>query len=511
MLSAVDSKEWSESGNAERLVERHGENLRHCHEDGDLWAWDGRRWVPDDHRTVEMMAHETIRYWQKQAKFIPDEDTRKAYSKFLLQSMSEHALRAMMSLAKKMVPAVSLADFDANPDVLNVANGIIDLHTGELGPHHRRAMCTKLVPIDYDPQAECPKFMSFLSRITDGRGAAPGSDQYIFSEDIIKSLQIWFGCCSTGRFEKVVVFYYGSKGDNGKTKLLAIIREALGDEQYAGMMLIGTLLGGESGTSAAALADMAQLKGRRFVTSSEPPWGKGFNVSLIKYLVSGDKIKSKYMYENHFSFFPTYKLGIDTNHPIVMPDSNDAVYNRVKVFPFDVRIPKDEQDPNLLDKLRLELPGILNWIVQGAVSYYEGGLWFPPAVEAATEKMRVRADHFPRFLADSVTNGLRFAASVTEFTQTYLQWCAGSGEEPLKPADVRDRLRQLDYRKEHVTVDSMGNLIVKGMAVSVPGGDSRKQKWCWVGMRLTKGRPSVNLKPSAASNFLRLFPPDLDS
>ena len=284
-------------------------------------------------------------------------EKRKAFLKFVNSSLSRAALANMIHLAKKKVRQVNANDFDRDPWLLNVENGTVDLRTGALSPHGPEDLISKMIPFCYDPRAECPQFMDFLYRIMGSHPDASEADN-TNAEQMVSYLQKVFGCAATGKPEKLLFVLYG-EGNNGKTTLLEVIRDALGDKEYAGQVQVDSLMirPKEALSSNAVNTDLADLQGCRFVSSSEVEQGQRLSLSRVKYLTGLGQIKARRLRENMITFQPTYKLFLDCNHRPVITDPNDAIWNRVKCIPFKVQIPDAEIDKNLPAKLRTELAG----------------------------------------------------------------------------------------------------------------------------------------------------------
>ncbi len=335
-----------------------------------------------------------------EAKHITGGEKRKAFLKFVNSSLSRSSLANMMHLSKKKVRQASANDFDRDPWVLNVENGIVDLRTGELRPHKPEDLLSKLIRLRYDPRAECPRFMAFLYRIM-GSYADASEGENTNAEQLVLYLQKVFGCAATGKPGKLLFVFYG-EGNNGKTTLLEIIRDALGDKEYAGQVQVDSLMirPKEAFSNNAVNTDLADLQGCRFVSSSEVEQGQRLSLSRVKYLTGLGQIKARRLRENMITFRPTYKLFLDCNHRPVITDPNDAIWNRVKCVPFKIQIPELEIDKDLPAKLRTELPGILRWIVGGAVLYHREGLGDPPDVTTATEQYRQESDRLKEFFED---------------------------------------------------------------------------------------------------------------
>jgi putative DNA primase/helicase len=360
---------FTDLGNAQRFVQWEGWELRYCSAWGKWLTWDRRRWAVDDTGQVFEKAKEAVRRMYNEACFIDDETHRGFYVKHALRSESEGRLKAMVGLAQSAEEVRVKSDqLDADGMLLNCNNGTVDLRTGELRRHRRDDLITKLAPVDYDPRARCPVFDRFIQRIFDG------------NVELLRYAQKCFGYALTGEVgEKALFFFYGV-GDNGKTTLLEVVRAMLGD--YAGQIPIDTLMHKPQG---GIPNDIAQLKGLRFVTSSETEEGQRLAQGRLKYLTGMNKIQARFLHREYFEFLPTYKIFFDANHQPHASASDTAVWNRIKLIPFEVSIPDAEKDRRLGEKLRAELPGILAWAVRGCVEWQKDGLQEPDVVKNATQ------------------------------------------------------------------------------------------------------------------------------
>jgi P4 family phage/plasmid primase-like protien len=470
---------WNDTGNADRLEDLYGHELIYCAERRSYYVWTSQRWLFDEFVEVEIRAEKTILEAYAEAKHIADFDTRKAFLKFVNNSLSRASLANMMHLAKKKVRQVSVNDFDRDPWALNVENGTVDLRTGELRPHRPEDLLSKLIRLRYDARAQCPRFMAFLYRIM-GSDSDASEGENLTAEQLVGYLQRVFGCAATGKPEKLLFVLYGD-GNNGKTTLLEIIRDVLGDKEYAGQVQVDSLMirPKEAMSNNAVNTDLADLQGCRFVSSSEVEQGQRLSLSRVKYLTGLGQIKARRLRENMITFQPTYKLFLDCNHRPVISDPNDAIWNRVKCIPFKVQIPEAEIDKDLPAKLRSELPGILRWIVEGAVRYYRDGLGDPPDVAAATEQYRQESDRLKEFFEDCcvLANGgdadswkkEGMWVPVSDLYAAYTSWAEAIGHKyPLSKDSFDERLVKLGRKRDRVRPD---------------GGRKSQQIRVWLGVR----------------------------
>ena len=420
-------------GNAERLVAQHGGRLRYCY----LWArwlaWDGRRWKIDDGGEALRRAKETTRAIYAEAAHLADDDARKARAKWAMGSETRSRLDAMVYLAQSEagIP-VTPDDLDGDPWLLTCNNGTLDLRTGKLRPHAQADLITKLVPVDYDPEAQAPTWRAFLERIMDG------------NRHLLDFLRRAVGYSLTGDTGERALFFLHGSGANGKSTFLETIRAMAGDY---GLRTPTETLMTKRGDSIPN--DVARLKGARLVTAAESEEGKRLAEALIKDLTGGDTIAARYMRAEWFDFRPQCKIWLATNHKPTIRGTDKAIWDRIKLIPFSVIIPDDEQDRRLIEKLKAELPGILAWAVRGSLEWHRGGLGIPNEVRAATGRYRDDMDVLGTFITDCCLLEHTAQASAKDLYDAYKAWGEANGERPISKRAFGLRLaeRGLDQFK----------------------------------------------------------------
>jgi putative DNA primase/helicase len=399
-------KNRTDLGNAERLVARHGDDLRYLHVWGKWLVWDDRRWAVDETGEVDRRAKEAVRSIWHEAAGCDDPDDRQALTKHAAASESNSRIRAMIERARaEEGVAIRITDIDTNPWLLTVKNGTIDLRTGELRGHRRDDHVTKLIDIEADTNATCPRWLAFLHRVLDG------------NEELLQFLQRAIGYSLTGHTTEQVLFFLHGAGSNGKSTFLEILRALLGE--YAIQADFATFL---ERSADGPRNDVARLFGARVVTSSEVGEGRRLNESLVKTLTGGDVIAARYLYAEAFEFKPTFKLWFAANHKPVIRGTDDAIWRRIRLIPFTVQIGDAEKDIELASRLKAELPGILAWAVEGCQRWLEHGLGCPEIVKLATNTYREESDELGDFLEEHCE--IRPDATVTASVlyEAYARW-----------------------------------------------------------------------------------------
>lgn len=422
----------TETGNAERLVARHGVDMRWVAAFRKWFVWDSTRWVEDTHGQVERWAKETVRSIARDAHALP-EDERKAALKHATKSESAAQRAAMVRLAQSEEGvAVVPADFDTDPLVLNCRNGVLDLRTGTLRSHRREDYCRRLAPVAYDPKAKAPTFEKFLRRVQ------PDADVRAF-------LQRAVGYSLTGRTDEQKLLLLHGYGANGKSTLVELLHDLLGD--YA-TTLPREALAARSGDR--ATNDLARLDGARYATVMEFEDSAHLNEHVVKQLTGGDRVSARFLYGEWFDFRPQATLWVSTNHRPVIRGTDDGIWRRFLLVDFPVSIPEDERDPTLPARLREELPGVLRWAVEGALAWQREGLNPPATVLAATDAYREDSDVIGTFLDDRCEVGDGLSVTKDALYGAYEVWCSNAGLKPMSKIAFGRKVKERGFTDARV-------------------------------------------------------------
>jgi P4 family phage/plasmid primase-like protien len=354
-----------------------GNIVRYDHSRRRWLVWDDHRWKPDDDAGVNRVAFDLAALVRQAAGndyLALEDDERKKLFGWGLDLDKRRGHEALLALARTLQPITdSGRGWDAATGIVGAPNGVIDLRTGELRDGHPDDRITKQVAIDYDPKAECPRWEAFVREVVE-------------DAETVAYLQRLAGYSLTGEASEDKLVFLMGHGGNGKTTLLNFLRRIAGD--YAQEVGAAALL---DDRASAHTTEVADLEGSRLATCEEIGDAK-LNTNRLKQISGGSPITARRMKQDTRTFDPTWQLWITTNG---LPRANDnarAFWRRVVAidFPNDFD-PTDE--PDLEDKLAAELPGILAWIVRGAVAYYENGLGsLPAAVAAHTAAYRQDSD-----------------------------------------------------------------------------------------------------------------------
>ena len=411
----------TESGNAERFAHQHRDKARYV---GTHWKiWDGKRWAKDDRLAVQLLGKQTIESLDLEVVHEQDDDRRKALRAHASKSSSRAGRENMVALARAELPAVA-EDFDRDQFLLNVANGTIDLRTGELRAHNPEDMISKLAPVVYDPGATAPRWENFLA-------------ESVKDPELIVYLQRLVGYALSGSTrEQIFLFSFGA-GDNGKGVFHDTVAKLLGDYANAAVDSLFFVARNEGHP-----ASVASLDGARFVVASEVPAGKQFDEQLLKKLTGEDVMRTRNLYEGFFDMRPVCKLFFCGNHKPEIRGLDWAIWRRVRLIPWDVIVAPDKRDLDLRTKLLVELPGILNWAIRGCLEWQAHGLTLPEAVKRATAYYREESDPVSGFFMNRCEFSPEFRVPRAALRQAYEIWCHQEGIKlPLGPKRFAESLQ----------------------------------------------------------------------
>jgi putative DNA primase/helicase len=433
----------TELGNAMRFSRLHAGVVKYCHDEGRWYVWDGRRFRADELNSVQTMLRRVISDIRTTAVATADDAGRRTWTTWARASESLGNQNATLKLASSLPEvAVVSRQLDANPWLLGVENGVIDLKTGRLRPAQPADLITRQAAVAYDPEARCDRWRDHVKLVTDG------------DVHLAAYLRRAAGYALTGlTTEQKFFFLYGS-GQNGKNAFVETLLGILGD--YGAQAQEGLLTGGEHDHPTA----LASLRGMRLVMVDETGVGRRFNDARLKGLTGSAKIRARYMRQDFFEFDSTMKLWVLGNHKPRVADQSAGMWRRMQLVPFTVAIPEDRR---ILDYTRIlleERAGILNWCLEGLADWLRaGGLGLPEAVNIATQAYRQEEDEFGQWWSECVdeTGAEDDETSVGALYISYTTWCALAGIR-------RDVLNRTHFGRELTSRGFGSRLVSRGGA-----------------------------------------------
>jgi putative DNA primase/helicase len=157
---------------------------------------------------------------------------------------------------------------------------------------------------------------------------------------------------------------------------------------------------------------------------------------------------ARFLYGEFFNFVPTFKIFMATNHKPVIKGTDHGIWRRIKLIPFTTRIEEEKQDKHLEQKLMLEAPGILNWLIEGAKRWQVEGLKTPNIIIRATDEYRAEMDVIGNFLKERCIQKPGVAIKARELYKTYSEWCDENNEHACSERFLGLRLKELGLEQK---------------------------------------------------------------
>lgn len=406
---------YDDTGNALRFRDANAGLIHYNHVDGCWIYWDGVRWASDENGEIKRRADKMLADMAKDLKEMQDDPAYNAYKKHLSRSRSHRGKEGFIAEARHLegVPVLP-SEMDRAGNAFNVRNCLISLKTGRTAEHDKKYMISKLAPVTYDENAKCPRWDRFIEEITCGD----------------KSLQLYLqrmiGYCMTAYTKEQCMFFLYGNGSNGKSVFVDTIAYMLGE--YAASCQPETVMMRDRNNT--ARGDLARLKGARMVVTSEPNDGCRLDEGIVKQMTGGteNKLTARFLYGREFEFSPEFKIVMSTNYKPVIKGTDNGIWRRVRLIPFTAEFTKENRDPQLIEKLRRELPGILNWAIAGAVGWCKEGL--PPCaiIDEAGQEYRSEMDRVQQFLDDCTTRSESSSTQASTLYKCYKAWCSEQGD-----------------------------------------------------------------------------------
>lgn len=435
--AAYIGKDENDAGRAAFFCHRFRNEIRYIPE-RDYWlCWEGR-WVRDtDHglqrRAIQLSNERMMRVAVKPAKNASDlEQQTKVLKKSLLWG-NKKIIQPMLDLAKSNREIqVSVNKLDADPYLLGTRNAVIDLRTGIAREHSPSDLVTKFCNADFDHTATAPRWNQFLEEV--------------FPDPEVRHF-VWkaVGYSVTGDMGEEVFFFLYNSGRNGKSKFIGAIYEVLGDYAETGGQNL--FIANERGAD--PKNEKAKIVGTRFLRGPETEGKQKLNMRVIKDITGGDSLDAEAKYENPFTFKPTCKLWIVGNHKPVITDTGAAIWDRVRLIPFEVYFEPHERDPHLEQKLRAESSGILNWMIQGCLVWQKEGLNPPAKLKAAVDEYRREEDTLADFIDQCTQEDYSCESAHPELFNAYADWATKNGiHHPYTSQSLAKALRERGWQSK---------------------------------------------------------------
>lgn len=337
------------------------------------------------------------------------EEFAKHLSAKAVEYQNANPMRNVAALLKPQL-AADPKDFDSNHDYLLVENGMLDLNRKVLMPHSHEFKATLMSGAVYNAEAKCPRWLQFMREIT------------CDDMDLVDYLQRVCGYCISGRTNEQAIFLLHGDGSNGKGVFTNTFLKLLGD--YGGPIGQELLMASPNQHP----TQFANLYRKRCVVAQETDQDCRLNEAQVKMLTGGDLIQCRHMREDFWSFKPTHKIFLATNHVPIIRGTDHGIWRRLKLVPFSAKFDGRSIDTKLEEKLTTELPGILNWCNEGFRNYLFDGLYEPDAVKNALSQYKGEMDIVQQFFEECIEFGdQRDYIPNEKLYEVFKAFCAAQG------------------------------------------------------------------------------------
>ena len=429
----------TDAGLAAAFIRHHGPDLLHLpttRGDGPWYVWDGTRYRRDEGNEVRRMILETATSLIREAADEPNPDRREEILKMAWRCRSSRGQRDALWIAASDPAVVVRSDeLDSNPWLFNFANGTLDLKTGKLRPHRREDRITKISPVAYDRNAKAPLWEKTLKEVQ------PDPKMRAF-------LRRALGYCLTGSTREEVIFIFWGGGCNGKTVLIETVRACVGSD-YAIELSTNALVRSRYGEELErALVPLPRI---RLATTTELREGQQLNAQLTKRITSGEPVRVRALYKESSEFHPECKVIMATNHKPRVSEDDDGTWRRLRLIPFNQKIPADKVNQNLRAELREELPGVVAWMVRGCLEWQKRRLDPPKSVLAATDEYRSDEDYLSEFLDECTTENAQACVLAGDLGAALGIWFKRSGGKYVPSSKaIAERLKNRKFVKKRL-------------------------------------------------------------
>ncbi|WP_411699163.1 phage/plasmid primase, P4 family [Conyzicola sp.] len=367
---------------------------------GDALRWLGTHWENDD--------KDSILYHLAGALALRDPEDE--------NGLSLRGMQAAIKIASSMDGvSVKAEEFDTDGYLLNARNGTIDLMDGSIREHRQSDLITTVTPCDYEPLMATPTWDRFLLQICMG------------DVELVGYLQRMAGQAIIGKITQPILHVLLGPGNDGKSLLMDMWKAAIGSG-YATTIKADAMLGEASDEQ------VATLRGKRLVTIGEMGQGAFLNDGNLKTMTSSDEVSARQLYEKRVTFVPTWSTFIPTNHAMTVTAQDTGTWRRLRFIPMRLSLSPAQVDTTLPMKLELELPGILAWMVRGAVAFINDGskLLEVKAVTDETARQRGLTDSIGEWVTDSCVVDPTVKYNRKALYDSYVAAMTGTGLQAVK-------------------------------------------------------------------------------
>lgn len=424
LVSDLAGFDADDNGNGDCMHYMYGDQFLYCAERGWM-TYNGKNWDLDSDGA---QVNKCIADCLKQRRLAAVEAEKEAVVKCTVGNLNR--MTGCAARFRSLVGA-SIASFDVDPNLLNCANGVVDLRDGSIVPHNHQQRFTYCVPVDYNPDADTSVWTEYLKSVVGGGDA------------MIDYLQLALGYSITGHTSEESLFYLYGPSRAGKGTLAEVYSNLL-PYPLSNSVDFNSFCCKRDGDN--SNFDLAPMKPSRMIFASESNKSQSLNPAKLKQLTGGDMITCCFKHKDHFSYKPKFKIWMMSNHQVNGDPDDPALWGRIKIIDFPNSYLGHEDKSK---KARLTQPdileGVLAWTISGSIRWANlglSGMPEPKPVSEAKERHRSDLDYVEQWLnecADLTQGGW---TSNEELLRSYTSWATSNGVgEPKKMKGLTQSLQ----------------------------------------------------------------------
>jgi putative DNA primase/helicase len=451
-MPELRSLPMTELGMAEAFALVVAGRFLYVHEWKQWMRWTGSVWERDNTSAAQRTMNLVARMRGIAANYIQEKEDKQALQSWASKMENTRQTEQSLKAATALLPLIEKPEhFDRTPMLLAAEGVTINLGTGIVYDPNPDDRISLRVAIKYDLEAECPKWIQTLQEV------------FKNDQEMIAYFQRACGYSITGSNKEQCMFICHGHGANGKSTLLSVIRNVIGG--YSATARYETF---DMTKASSRGEDLAMLRGKRFCLVVEPDASMRLSEGRIKQVTGGeDLITCRHLYGRDFSYQPEFKLWMALNHKPEVRGTDQGIWRRIHLIPFDASFEGEERNQNLATELKDEYPGILNWLITGAQEWANKGLMPPKAVMDATAEYRAESDVFGQWMGDSLVEGADEEATASDLYLSYTTWCRNNGHR--QPMTSNAFSRQLTERGFEKRMNKARKTTYKGISVTDAG------------------------------------------
>jgi putative DNA primase/helicase len=410
IMSGLVNAAQTDAGNGERFALLFKDNLRYCKSRKKWLKWNRNIWAIDEGAEAHRAAIITMRATKYAASFVKNSNLKTNLEKWATNSESVAKRNAIINTAMNLKPIeTAIEDYDQNQLLAAVKNGTLDLSTGQFRDSAREDYISMQFNVEYDPLAKAPRWETFLKEVFAG------------DEELISWTQRAVGYSLTGDTSEQVMFMLYGSGANGKSVFLEIISYLMGD--YSANTPFSTF---EASKRNESTNDLAALKGKRLVTAIETNEDRRLDEARVKSVTGQDEITARFLFQEFFTYRPNFKIWMAVNHKPLIKGTDRGIWRRIRLVPFTQSF-EGKADKELINKLKAELSGILNWALDGLQQWKKHGLGNANAIGAASKEYQRESDLVQQWMDECVTLEATEKTPCADAYATFKEWAKNRG------------------------------------------------------------------------------------